>query len=147
MGMKEWVHEIKSSAIQTSRNILFQGIVVAGGSYDDIEKTDQVHLLNLDQGFWITLEPFPFTVTHMKMKYINKEHGFIYTFKGHFDDNTWKDDPNEGVYALWPRKGSSWYKVLDLPESCRTLINVKEKLDTILEMKTYSLCRSPFYLE
>ena len=36
--------------------ILFQGIVVAGGSYDNKEKTDKVHLLNLDQGIWISVQ-------------------------------------------------------------------------------------------
>ena len=81
--------------------------------------------MNLDQGIWITLEPFPFTVTHMIMRYVNKEHGFIYTFGGYPDAETKADgNPNEGMYALWPRKGSSWYKVLDLPESCRTFIDV-----------------------
>ena len=103
---------------------LFQGIVVAGGSYDNKEKTDQVHLLNLDQGIWITLEPFPFPVAHMMMKYINKEHGYIYTFGGYLEDDIAKENPIEGMYAIKPRKGSSWYKVLDLPESCRTFIDV-----------------------
>ena len=87
--------------------------------------TNKVSLLNLDQNFWTTLEPFPYYLVGPTLINVN---GDIYSFggskslcrkKNEFD---WVSD----IYKLSPPYvGQNWIKIGNLPETgCKPNINL-----------------------